>query len=109
MNKKTFEALPKSYQKILEMAAGNQLLHNYAESESTNFGAMAEMTNKHGVQIKRWTDDQIAVFERTWLEVIKEESAKDPLFKQVSDDYLAFRARYKIWGDAQTVRPTYLK
>jgi TRAP-type mannitol/chloroaromatic compound transport system substrate-binding protein len=49
------------------------------------------------------------VFEKAWLEVVQEESAKDPLFKRISDDYLAFRAKYKIWGDAQAVKPTYLK
>ena len=61
------------------------------------------------MQIKRWPDEQIAVFEKAWLEVIQEESAKDPLFKRIADDYLAFRAKYKIWGDAQAVKPTYLK
>jgi TRAP-type mannitol/chloroaromatic compound transport system substrate-binding protein len=109
MNRKAFNALPKSYKKMIEMAAGHQVMYNYAESESTNFGAMDEMVKKHGVQIKRWPDDQIAAFEKAWLEVIREESAKDPLFKRISDDFLAFRAKYKIWGDAQAVKPTYLK
>ena len=107
MNKKAFNALPKSYKKMIEMAAGHQVMYNYAESEVTKFGAMDEMVEKHGVQIKRWPDDQIAAFEKAWLEVIKEESAKDPLFKRIADDYLAFRAKYKIWGDAQAVKPTY--
>ena len=109
MNRKGYDALPKSYQKMIEMAAGYQVMYNYAESEAANPAAMDEMATKHGVQIKRWTDDQIAVFEKTWLEVVKEESAKDPLFKRISDDYLAFRAKYKIWGDAQALKPTYLK
>jgi TRAP-type mannitol/chloroaromatic compound transport system substrate-binding protein len=109
INKKSFDALPKSYRKMVEMAAGYSVVRNYAESESTNFGAMEEMTKKHGVQIKRWTDDQIAVFEKTWAEVLAEESAKDPLFKKIADDYLAFRAKYKIWGDAQSMKPSYIK
>ena len=29
-------------------------MYNYAESESTNFGAMEEMAVKYGVKIKRW-------------------------------------------------------
>ena len=40
MNRKAFNALPKSYKKMIEMAAGHQVMYNYAESESTNFGAM---------------------------------------------------------------------
>lgn len=109
MNKKAYDALPKSYQKMIQMAAGHQVLYNYAESEAANPEAMQELTKKYGVNVKRWTDDQIAAFEKAWLEVIKEESAKDPIFKRISDDYLAFRAKYKIWGDAQTLKPTYLK
>ena len=109
MNKKVFDALPKSYKKIIEVAAGNQLSYTYAETEATQFGVMAEMQAKHKVQIKRWTDAQLAVFEKAWLDVIKEESAKDPLFKRIADDYLGFRKQYAIWGEAQFVKPTYQK
>jgi TRAP-type mannitol/chloroaromatic compound transport system substrate-binding protein len=109
MNKKAFDSLPKSYKKVLEVAAGHQLQYTYAESEATQFGVMAEMRDKHKVQVKRWNDAQLAVFEKAWLDVIKEESAKDPLFKRIADDYLAFRKNYAIWGDAQFVKPTYQK
>ena len=108
MNKKVFDALPKSYKKILQIAAGNQLSHTYAETEATQFGVMAEMRDKHKVQVKRWKDNELAVFEKAWLDVIAEESAKDPLFKRIADDYLAFRKNYAICGDAQFMKPTYL-
>jgi TRAP-type mannitol/chloroaromatic compound transport system substrate-binding protein len=109
MNKKVFDLLPKSYKKMIEVAAGNQVHYTYAESEAMQFDAMAEMRDKHKVQIKRWTDDQIAAFEKAWMEVLQEESAKDPLFKKIADDYLDFRKKYAIWGDAQAMKPTYLK
>jgi TRAP-type mannitol/chloroaromatic compound transport system substrate-binding protein len=48
------------------------------------------------------------VFERAWLEVLEEDSAKDPLFKKVADSYLAFRKIYAKWGTAQSLKPTYL-
>src|SRR5688572_17202532 len=109
MNKAQFDALPKSYQMMIRMAAGNEVMYNYAESEASNPAAMGEMVQKYGVKIKRWSDDDIAVFEKVWLEVIQEESAKDPLFKKISDDYLDFRKKYKVWGDAQALKPTYQK
>ncbi len=108
MNKKAYDALPKSYKKIVEIAAGHQLGYTFAETEAMQFGVMAEMRDKHKVQIKRWKDSDLAVYEKAWLDVIAEESAKDPLFKRVADDYLAFRKSYSIWGDAQFMRPTYL-
>lgn len=107
MNKKAFDALPKSYKKILEVAAGHQLGYTFAESEATQFGVMAEMRDKHKVQIRRWTDDQLAAYEKAWLDVIAEDSAKDPLFKRIADDYLDFRRKYALWGEAQFMKPTY--
>lgn len=109
INKKVFDALPKSYKKVIEVAAGHQLGYTFAETEATQFGVMAEMRDKHKVQVKRWTDSQLAVFEKAWFDVIKEESAADPLFKRIADDYLEFRKNYAIWGDSQFLKPTYLK
>jgi len=59
------------------------------------------------VQIKRWKDSELAAYEKAWLEVLAEESAKDPLFKRIADDYLAFRKNYDIWGASQFLKPTY--
>ncbi|MCL4767033.1 MAG: TRAP transporter substrate-binding protein [Hyphomicrobiaceae bacterium] len=109
MNKAAFDALPDTYKAMIEVAATAQVGYNFAESESTQFEAMAEMRDKYNVVIKRWDDKDLAVFEKVWLEVITEESAKDPLFKRIADHYLAFRKKYQIWGDAQFVKPTYQK
>jgi TRAP-type mannitol/chloroaromatic compound transport system substrate-binding protein len=109
MPKKTFNALPKAYKRILEVAAGYQVHYTYAETEATQFGVMAEMRDKHKVQVKRWSDKDLAAFEKAWLEVLAEESAKDPLFKRIADDYLAFRKNYAIWGDSQLMKATYVR
>jgi TRAP-type mannitol/chloroaromatic compound transport system substrate-binding protein len=67
------------------------------------------MQSKHGVIVKRWPDETLAKFEKAWFEVVAEESAKDPLFKKVADHFYAFRAKYKVWGEAQSLKGTYLK
>lgn len=107
MNKKAFDALPDQYKAMIEVAAGRQVAYTYAETEAMQFGIMAEMRDKHGVQVKRWSDAELAAFEKTWLEVIAEESAKDPLFKKVADHYLNYRKQYAIWGTSQEVKATY--
>src|SRR6185503_1992625 len=109
MNKAAFDKLPAPYKAMLEVASNAQVIVTYAESESAQFGAMAEMSEKHKVQIKRWDDKTLAAFEQAWVDVIKEESAKDATFKRVADHYLDFRKRYAVWGNAQLVKPTYLK
>jgi TRAP-type mannitol/chloroaromatic compound transport system substrate-binding protein len=40
---------------------------------------------------------------------VAEQSATNPLFKRVADSFYAFRAKYKGWGEAQFLKPTYLK
>ena len=83
--------------------------YTYAETEAMNFDAMALMQSKHGVTVKRWPDSTLATFEKAWNEVVKEESAKDALFKEVADNFYGFRTKYKVWGDAQSLKGTYLK
>ena len=60
-------------------------------------------------QTRRWPDATLAKFEAAWNEVVKEESAKDALFKKVADHFYAFRKSYSRWGEAQFLKPTYLK
>ena len=57
MNKKAYDALPEQYKAMIEVAAQAQVIYTYAETEATQFGVMAEMRDKHKVQIKRWPDE----------------------------------------------------
>jgi TRAP-type mannitol/chloroaromatic compound transport system substrate-binding protein len=109
MNKAAWDKLPDQYRAMVEMALGHQIMYTYAETEAMQFSMMAEMRDKHGVKVKRWTDADLAAFEKAWLEVVQEESAKDPLFKKIADHYLDFRKQYAIWGEAQSLKATYQK
>ena len=109
MNKKAYEALPASYKKVLELGLGESVMATYAETEWRNPAAMNENVEKHGVSNVRWTDEQLASFEKAWFEVMGELSAKDATFKKIADSYIAFRKQYKVWGEAQQLNPTYLK
>jgi TRAP-type mannitol/chloroaromatic compound transport system substrate-binding protein len=107
MNKKAYDALPEQYKAMIQVAANAQVIYTYAETEAFQFPIMQEMRDKYQVQVKRWPDDALKAYEKTWLEVIKEESANDPLFKKVADHYLEYRKNYAIWGKAQVLKPTY--
>jgi len=109
MNKTSWDKLSKGHQAIIKSALNDSVIHTFLETEWRNPDAMAEMQEKHGVIVKRWTDDQLAAYEKAWIEVVQEESAKDELFKKVADSYFAFRDRYRIWGESQAMRPTYIK
>ena len=88
------EGVPDTYKAMIETAGEAQISFTYSETEATQFGVMAEMREKHNVQVKRWGDEDPRRLEKGWREVLKEELAKDPLFKKVADHYLDFRKKY---------------
>ena len=108
-NKKMHDALSEQNKRLISIGCKANMIYEYAETEAQNFGAMLEMKNKYGVTNRRWTDDQLAVFEKAWMEVVAEESAKDKTFKEFADSFYTFRKNYKIWGEAQSLKATYLK
>ena len=62
-----------------------------------------------GMYEDRWSDEDLAVMEKAWIEVLAEESAKDPLFKKVADHYLNYRKQFAVWGTSQQMKTTYQK
>jgi TRAP-type mannitol/chloroaromatic compound transport system substrate-binding protein len=109
INMDKWNGLTDAQRRILEVACGESIHNTYAETEAVNPGAMVEMGTKYGVKTMRWRDDQLAVFEQAWLDVLSEDSAKDAKFKETADSYLAFRKSYAKWGAAQAMKATYLK
>jgi TRAP-type mannitol/chloroaromatic compound transport system substrate-binding protein len=108
MNKTAWEALDDQNKAILEPSCGWNIYVNYAETEAKNPEAMNKMLQQYQVTNVRWTDEELAAFEKAWNEVLQEQSAQDQDFKKIADSYSAFRKVYKTWGDAQALKPTYL-
>ena len=109
MNKKKYDSLSDANKAIIEAGCGDSIHHTYSETEYKNPYAMLEMGEKYGVITRRWRDDQIAVFEKAWNQVVEEDSKKDPVFKEIAESFYAFRKTYAKWGEAQSLKATYLK
>jgi TRAP-type mannitol/chloroaromatic compound transport system substrate-binding protein len=109
MNKGEWDKLSEQHKRIIQVALNDAVIHTYVETEAKNPPVMQEMKDKHKVTNRRWSDDDLRAFEKAWSEVLAEESAKDPLFKKVADHYQAWRKVYKIWGDAQELKSSYMK
>jgi TRAP-type mannitol/chloroaromatic compound transport system substrate-binding protein len=109
MNRDAFNKLPDTYKAMIEIAAKSQVIETYADTEAKNPAAMNNMLAKYGVTNRRWDDATLAKFEQAWKDVVKEESAKDPWFKEIADSFYSFRDAYRGWGEAQALKPTYLK
>ena len=96
---KKWAALSDQHKAIIELACGDTLLGMIAEGEATQWKAMKEMRDKHGVKIMRWPPEIMKAYEKVWNEVVAEESASNPNFKRIYDSYSKFRAEYALWRD----------
>ena len=98
MNTKKYDALSDQHKAIIDIACGEGIHWGFVRSEGLQFKAMRELEKK-GVTIHRWPDEFLKTIKAKWMEVVEEESAKDPLFKKTYDSYTAFRKNYKYWAD----------
>ena len=100
INQKKWDSLSDQHKAMIEQACGDLTRDVMAEGEATQFKAMREMQDKYGVQIKKWSPEIMAAYEKAWNEVVAEESASNPNFKRVWESYSKFRGDYAIWRDA---------
>lgn len=98
MNKKKWDALSDRHRAIIEITCGDNIRHSIALAESSQPEAL-EFLKSRGVQIHRWPPEFMAAFRKAWEEVLAEQSASDPLFKEIAESYLAFRKKYALWKD----------
>jgi TRAP-type mannitol/chloroaromatic compound transport system substrate-binding protein len=96
VNKKVWEGLPARHRAVIEIACGDAMREMIADGEALQWKAMKEM-QAEGVRLKRWPPDILISFENAWMEVVAEESSKNPNFKRVYDSYAKFRENYAIW------------
>ena len=98
INLEKYQALPRSYQKMLEIACGEANLWMMAKGDSTQ-GPAIVFHKSQGVQVHKWTDEQIEAFAQAWEEVAEEAARDDPLFREVYASYKSFRESYAVWKD----------
>jgi TRAP-type mannitol/chloroaromatic compound transport system substrate-binding protein len=98
INMDAWNALPASYQKMVEISCNEANLWVMAAAEAKQGEAIAFHESK-GVTIHKWPDEIIETFRAAWHEVVEEESAADPNFKRIYDHYKAFRDKYAKWRE----------
>jgi TRAP-type mannitol/chloroaromatic compound transport system substrate-binding protein len=99
INQKKWDTLSDQHKAVIELSCGDTIQDMIAEGEATQWKAMKEMRDKHGVKIMRWSPEILKAMEKAWDEVIAEESAKNPNFKRIYESYAKFRAEYALWRE----------
>ena len=96
INQKKWDALSDQNKAIIEVACGDAIRQIMAEGEATQWTAMKQMRDEHGVKIMRWPPAIMKAYEKAWKEVIAEESAANPNFRKAYNSYSKFRENYAI-------------
>ncbi len=98
INLERYQALPDAYKRMIEVTCGEANMWMMAKGDASQ-GEALEFHRSHGVQIHKWTDEQIQAFRGAWNEVAEEASASDPLFAEVYGSYKQFRDSYSEWRE----------
>ena len=84
---------------ILEVITKASVADSYAHTEAIQGEVIRENVTDptRGVTNHYWSDEMLATFEKTWLEVV-EEKKSDPMFYKVWIDFEAFDRDYDYWA-----------
>ena len=98
INKDFWAKLTPAQQRLLEITCKAATIDMLSYSESIQ-GAFIKKNEAAGVENMVWSKEQLALFEKAWLEVVAEESAKDEFFKKVWTDLDNFRIEHAAWEE----------
>ena len=98
INNEFWNELSLSQQSIIDLACHETIISSIARAEAEQTAVMIRNREERGVHNMTWSPEMLRIFREKWREVIDEQSAADPFFKKVYEDYSDFRQSYAIWG-----------
>jgi TRAP-type mannitol/chloroaromatic compound transport system substrate-binding protein len=104
INLDLWESLDDRTQMMIETVCDANIAYGLAEGEALQFGAIRTLEEEHGVNIHRWSDENLAALEAAWEEVAAELAATDEDFARVYESYTEFRAGYARWAELGYLR-----
>ena len=98
INLKAWENLSQWHKDILETACAANVSRAIAEGEGLQYAALQRMQAK-GVQLHRWSEEDLGKLRGAFTEVITEAANSDKDVKRVWDSFRTFRENYAVWGN----------
>ncbi|MEM7652813.1 MAG: C4-dicarboxylate ABC transporter, partial [Pseudomonadota bacterium] len=98
MNKEKWYNLSDTQRAQITIACGDNIREGMAEGEAIQGKALAELKSK-GVTIHQWPQGVLDTLESKWGEVVEEQIAASPAFKEAWDSLTAFRAEFAAWKE----------
>jgi TRAP-type mannitol/chloroaromatic compound transport system substrate-binding protein len=98
INRQAWEKLPGDLKAIVEAAnaAVNQMV--LSEFVARNNAALKTLVGKHNVQLRQFPDEILKGLGKLAGQVMEDIASKDPLSREVMDDYVAFRKDASAWS-----------
>ncbi len=97
-NKQAYEALPKHFQKVLDVAAASINIKTLAAFDAQSSTVLNTLIQDHKVEMQVYPDDVIQKLKEISKAVIEAEALKDPFAAKVHADYVAYQATTAGWG-----------
>ena len=107
INIKAYEKIPSLYKTALHVAAAEANVWTLGRFDSANGDALAELVSKHGVKLRRWSDELLKAFHKGSLEVFADLSSKDKMSAKVLADYNKFQKN--VDGNSRIGEAAYLR
>jgi len=96
INMEQWNKLPPFYQQVIEMACLEANIKNMAEYDKLNPEAMQRLLD-NGVQVRPYPEEIVKAAHKATFEIFAEESAKNPDFKKIYDQWKPFRDQQYKW------------
>ncbi len=107
INKDVWNQISPQQKSLIELACRDTLIYSLTRAEASQSEVMLRNERERGVKNVNWSTEMLKILKKTWEEVAAEQSAADPFFKKVYDDYSEFRKNYAVWGSkAYLPRPS---
>ncbi|MDX5362254.1 MAG: TRAP transporter substrate-binding protein [Alphaproteobacteria bacterium] len=97
MNKGVWDSLSDSDKAVVEAVCMAENNYSLAEFNANNGRALDELINKHGVQLRKFSDELFTAFFKTAQEVVAESAEGDPITKKMFESYEAAYKSLRGW------------
>ncbi len=99
INKKLWDGFTQSDQRLIEVAAAAEYNLSQADFAYENGLALQILIQKHGVEIRKFSDPILKVLGRVSDEVLAELGNNDPLTRRVYESFIENRRSLMKWGE----------
>lgn len=90
LNKDVWNGMSPRQKAVMELATRAVNLYSISKSTAEQGVVVTENAQKHGTINAKWSPELLALFQKTWKEVVEEEAAGDAFFKKVWEDMKAY-------------------